>query len=407
MGIVKSILSGQSGSMTMEELDQEIAELGEGVEPGLASKELAVAEDPLDVAERSYDRELDEVESDVDSVVEGAEVIDDLNQATTAMEALIEKGDVTAVEYTMLSEFTNTAMSRLGMETYQFSFESIGTAETRVAGLKLAIEEVKAKKEDVKRAVQAGAKKVEKDSVALWEKFAALLGNRVKRVKVLSAKLRSLRTKTRDQVTIGSNISKYLVGNDPKETLDVMSSASNYLFNNLRPEIAEWASRKRDRMPAVDNSKLSKVPGSPAIGFSKSTMTVEVDSLEGQSFDTNVVSLDQLQGLLRGVEKILGEMRRAGGEFSRFTSTVAQSLLALNFAKGVGQTAGMVAGGTMGVVGGAASVLIGGAINHWIAMAFSRGYNTTVKFNRLYTHFAKCVMSVVDYVERQSTAYSA
>lgn len=407
MSIVKSILSGDLGSMTMEELDQEIAELGEEVDPAVSTKELAVAEDPLDVAERSYDRELDEVEADVDSVVEGAEVIDDLNQATTAMEALIEKGDVSMVEYTMLSEFANTAMSRLGMESYQFSAESIDTPEARVAGLKLAIEEVQAKKEDVKRAVQAGAKKVEQSNVKLWEKFAALLGNRVKRVKVLSAKLRTLRNKTKDQVTIGSNISKYLVGGDPKETLDVMSGASNYLFNNLRPEIAEWASRKRDRMPTVDNSKLSKVPGSPAIGFSKSTMTVEVDTLKGKSFETNVVPLDQLQGMLRGVEKILGEMRRAGGEFSRFTSQVAQSLLAVNFAKGVGQTAGMVSAGAIGAVGGTVSVLIGGAVNHWIAMAFSRGYNTTVKFNRLYTHFAKCVMSVVDYVERQSTAYSA
>lgn len=407
MGIVKSILSGQPGSMTMEELDQEIAELGEGVEPGLATKELAVAEDPLDVAERSYDRELDDVESDVDSVVEGAEVIDDLNQATAAMEALIEKGDVTAVEYTMLSEFTNTAMSRLGMETYQFSFESIGTAETRVAGLKLAIEEVKAKKEDVKRAVHAGAKKVEQDTIKLWEKFAALLGNRVKRVKVLSAKLRTLRTKSKDQVTIGSNIAKYLVNNDPKATLDVLSSASNYLFNDLYPEIAEWSSRKRDRMPTVDNSKLSKVPGSPAIGFSKSTMTIELDSLKGQSFDTNVVSLDQLQGMLRTVEKILGEMRRAGREFSRLISHVAQVLIGFNAGRMGGNIGTAVGAGAIGVGTGAVAGLITGAVHHWIGMAFSRGYNTTVKFNRLYAHFSKCVMSVVDYVERQSTAYSA
>lgn len=407
MGIVKSILSGQAGSMTMEELDQEIAELGEGVDPGLATKELAVAEDPLDVAERSYDRELDVVEGDVESVVEGAEVIDDLEQTTAAMEALIEKGDVSAVEYTMLSEYANTAMSRLGMESYQFSFESIGTNEDRIAGLKLAVEEVKAKKEDVKRAVQAGAKKVEQDSVKLWEKFAALLGNRLKRVKVLAGKLRTLRTKTRDQVTIGSNIAKYLVNNDPKETLDVLTEASNYLFNHLRPEIAEWAARKRDRMPDVDNSKLSKVPGSPSIGFSKSTMNVEVDSLNGRGFDTNVISLDQLQGLLRGVEKILGEMRRAGREFSRFTSQVAQYLLLIDYARGAGRTAGMVSSGAIGAVGGAASMLVGGVINHWIAMAFSRGYNTTVKFNRLYNHFSKCVMSIVDYVERQSTAYSA
>lgn len=407
MGIVKSILSGQPGSMSMEELDREIEELGEGVDPELSTKELAVAEDPLDVAERSYDRELDVVEGDVESVVEGAEVIDDLNQATAAMEALIEKGDVTAVEYTMLSEFTNTAMSRLDMEAYQFSFESIGTAETRVAGLKLAIEEVKAKKEDIKRAVQAGAKKVEQDSVKLWEKFAALLGNRVKRVKVLSAKLRTLRTKSKDQVTIGSNIAKHLVNNDPKATLDVLSSASNYLFNDLYPEIADWSSRKRDRMPTVDNSKLSKVPGGPAIGFSKSTMTIELDSLKGRSFDANVVSLDQLQGMLRTVEKILNEMRRAGREFSRLISAVAQVLVGFNAGRMAGNIGTAVGVGAIGVGTGAVAGVITGAVHHWIGMAFSRGYNTTVKFNRLYEHFAKCVMSVVDYVERQSTAYSA
>lgn len=384
MTIIKRMLAqSQGGVMSMEELDQEIAAVevelapeegevaeGEATPVEATAQELNIAEDPLDEAERSFDRELDETEADGDSVVDGIEVTDELEDLSATMESIINGGSVSFVEYASLSELATNTLARVGMESYSFAFEGIETPEGRLENLRLAQEGVAEKAKEVKDAVVAGAKKMVAKIGSLWDKFLALLGNRKKRIKVLQAKVRSLGETTKDTVMINKQIDG-IAGENPEKTISDISNSAEYVYNELWPKIRDWSSRKGDE-PTVVQNKLSSTPGSPAIYFEKGRMKLDIDPLRGNAKDRKVASKAELQAILGHADHALDQLRKAGRDFLSQRAKWAELI-----------------------------------IDTGIVMQFSRGYDTMFKLATLYEHFSKCIMGCADYVERMCTGYSA
>lgn len=384
MTIIKRMLAqSQGGVMSMEELDQEIAAVevelapeegkvaeGEATPVEATAQELNIAEDPLDEAERSFDRELDETTTDGESVVDGIEVTDELEDLSATMEAMIAGGSVSFVEYASLSELATNTLARVGMESYTFAFEGIETPEGRLENLRLAQEGVADKAKEVKDAVVAGAKKMATKIGSLWDKFLALLGNRKKRIKVLQGKVRSLGEATKETVLINKQIDG-VIGDDVVKTIDATAGAAEYVYGDLWPKIRDWSARKGDE-PNVAQSKLGTAPGKPAIYFEKGRMRLDIDPMRGNAKDRKVASKGELQEILSHADRCLDQLRRAGRDFLSSRAKWGELLL-----------------GSQNVA------------------PFSRGYDTMAKMATLYEHFAKCVMRCADYVERMCTGYSA
>lgn len=384
MTIIKRMLAqSQGGVMSMEELDQEIAAVevelapeegevaeGEATPVEATAQELNIAEDPLDEAERSFDRELDETVTDGDSVVDGIEVTEELEDLSATMESIINGGSVSFVEYASLSELATNTLARVGMESYSFAFEGIETPEGRLENLRLAQEGIADKAKEVKDAVVAGAKKMAAKIGSLWDKFLALLGNRKKRIKVLQAKVRSLGETTKETVLINKQIDG-IAGDNPEKTISDVANSAEYVYNDLWPKIRDWSARKGDE-PSVTQNKLASTPGNPAIYFEKGRMKLDIDPLRGNAKDRKVASKSELQSILGHADHALDQLRRAGRDFLSKRAQWGELIL------GVGNVA-----------------------------PFSRGYDTMAKMAALYEHFAKCIMGCADYVERMCTGYSA
>ena len=384
MTIIKRLLANsQGGVMSMEELDQEIAAVevelapeegelaeGEATPVEATAQELNIAEDPLDEAERSFDRELDETTADGDSVVDGIEVTEDLEDLATTMEAMINQGSVSFVEYASLSELATNTLARVGMESYNFAFEGIETPEGRLENLRLAQEGVADKAKEVMDAVVAGAKKMATKLGSLWDKFLALMGNRKKRVKVLQAKVRSLGESTKDTVLINKQIDG-IAGENPEKTITDVGNSASYVYGDLWPKIRDWSSRKGDE-PSVVQNKLSSTPGNPAIYFEKGRMKLDINPIRGTAKDRKVASKAELMAILSQAERALEQLRKAGRDFLSSRAKWGELIM------------------------GAEHVA-----------PFSRGYDTMAKMATLYEHFAKCIMGCVNYVERMCTGYSA
>lgn len=384
MTIIKRLLANsQGGVMSMEELDQEIAAVevelapeegelaeGEATPVEATAQELNITEDPLDEAERSFDRELDETTADGDSVIDGIEVTEDLEDLATTMEAMINQGAVSFVEYASLSELATNTLARVGMESYNFAFEGIDTPEGRLENLRLAQEGIADKAKEVKDAVVAGAKKMATKLGSLWDKFLALLGNRKKRIKVLQAKVRSLGEATKDTVLITKYIDGAVEG-DAKKSIASTISVAEYVYGDLWSKIRDWSARKGEA-PSVTQSKLSSMPGKPAIYFEKGRIQLEIDSLKGHSKDYKLASKSELQEILSSADRALDLLRKAGNDFKSKWAKVGEWIF-----------------------------------NGVTMLTYSRGYDSIARMATLYKHFSKCIMLNVDYVERMCTGYSA
>lgn len=384
MTIIKRMLAqSQGGVMSMEELDQEIAAVevelapeegevaeGEATPVEATAQELNIAEDPLDEAERSFDRELDETTTDGESVIDGIEVTDELEDLSATMEAMIAGGSVSFVEYASLSELATNTLARVGMESYSFAFEGIETPEGRLENLRLAQEGVADKAKEVKDAVVAGAKKMAGKLGGLWDKFLALLGNRKKRIKVLQAKVRSLGEATKETVLITKYVDGAVEG-DAKKSIGNIVSVAEYVYNDLWAKIRDWSARKGEA-PSVTQAKLAAMPGKPAIYFEKGRIQLEIDSMKGHSKDYKVASKSELQEILSSADRALDLLRKAGNDFKSKWAKIGEWIFN---------------GPTM--------------------VAYSRGYDSIMQMARLYKHFSKCIMLNVDYVERMCTGYSA
>lgn len=394
------LLKAQSGALSLEEIGAEIA----AVEPDtVAIDSLIVAEpDPLETEADTLEVDTADVEESIEEVQVGAEVEQSLEDTVVVMESLLASGDCSTTEYVAISEYAGSQLARLGFESFAFSAEGIGDKETRMEHLRLAMEAVQENKAKVKKALESAAKQTEEKAASLWDKLLALLGNRVKRAKVMLAKLNQAPDKAaRETITVSAKVSGMLVGNDPSKTISETTKAAEYFYGGLFDDIAEWSARKSDKTPRVNNDILVNLPKEPLITFSASRMDFSFEAkANGKAFSENVRSKNELKKILNGATALFDTIKRATTKFSGLMSKIAQ----IYFAWNTGASAGVVAS----LASPVAALIVGavnGAVGHGLLMLFSRGYNTSVKMNRVYNYFGSIGSSLVDYVGYHVAAY--
>jgi len=402
--VLNELLRQQSGvaGLSLEEIEAEVAAAPEQPEAvDVVAAEVA-EEDPLETELDEHEIALDEQEEAVEEVEQGADVSEKLEETVQAMEALVESGSCSLIEYTALSEYAGIQMSRVtGKQSSGFSMESINTPEGRIDGLRLALEAVKADKVNVKKAVDEAAAKVQKEEVSLWNKFLALLGSRTKRIKVILSELSKVEAPVREEVTIGSGIAKYMVDNDASKTAAVVTKATEYFYNDLYDQLADWSARKV-KAPKINSTAFSDLPGDFDLSCDGSRLNFDYDIDKGQAFTEKTLSKNEIKKVLGYAERIVATLRKASTDFMGFSGWVANIYVAMS--KG-SNAANVVGGLATGMIPVAIVGAVGIGFAHLLGMVFSRSYNTMVKVNRVFTVFTRFADALMGYATKHISAY--
>ena len=397
--IRNKLLQVQGGVLSLEEIEAEIA----AVEPAPeAVDDLIPAEaDPIDTEADALETDTADVEESLDEIETGIDVDQNLEDTVTVMESLLTAGDCSMTEYVALSEYAGTQLSRLGVESFTFAAEGIESKETRMENLRFAMEAVQENKAKVKKALDDAAKSTEAKAASLWDKLLALLGNRVKRAKVMLSKVDGISGEARETVAVGTKVARMMIDNDPHKTLASTRKAADYFYGSVFDDIAEWSSHKTKIAPRINDAMLSDLPKGPRITFGKSTMDFEFDTKGSEkSFTVKTHTKAELKSILKEVSGLFETIKRATAKFSGLMSKIAQIYFAFNTASSAGTATAFV-----GPVAGVLNGLVSGVIGHGLLMLFSRGYNTSVKMNRVYNYFGDIGTSLIDYVGYHVAAY--
>lgn len=417
--IQEQLNGGNSVALSLEEIAEEIEttevpaeQVEEAVE--VVAETPAVgeeSEDPIDQEESELDEEIESYDEATDELATGADVSERLEETTQVMESLIDQvGAVSLVEYTSLSEFATTQMARLGIKREGFALEGIDDDASRVANLRLSLEAIKADTAAVKKAVQVAGKKVDEQSVSLWDKLLALVGVNAKRAKVLSSKVSGLGEAKREEIKLSSRLSAHLVNQDTAETAQAINKACSFFYGKFFGELRDYAARKTDTVPEVPAGILNGLPGNPQFTLTESKAEFDVGAIKAPAATVKVMSKAEIKRTLDLIVAVAGSVRSAGLLWGGFGTKVAQAITGyLGGAVGgaAGGGIGLAVGGLGGVMGGAIAGGMGGVALANKALKFlSRGHRTEIAVIRAYRYFAGVISNLLKIVSAHMAAYN-
>lgn len=395
--IQKILTASAPGLLSMEEIEEQI----EAAEP-VAEAVDVVAEtpalgeepsDPLDVEAAELDADVDDFDESVDELETGADVAEKLEDTVQVMESLLDQvGAVSLVEYTSMSEFASTQMARLGVEFAGFSSEGIDDPAARLENLRLSTEAIKQQTADVKKAVVAAGKKVDEQSVSLWEKVQALMGSNAKRAKVLLAKLSKLSDEKREEIKLSGRVAGMLVNHDAVATAQAVNKACGFFYGSFFEELRKYASGGKDeKVPSVPDAILNGLPGNPSFELTESKAEFEWARIASKSEKVKVMSKGDIKRLLELVSAVAGEVRQAGLKWGGFGAKVAQVLA------GGAMGAAYIASPLAGIAATAGGV--------WVLKKFSKAYRTEVAVCKAYRYFSQVISGLLKCASAHIAAY--
>lgn len=417
--IQEQLNGGNSVALSLEEIAEEIEttevpaeQVEEAVE--VVAETPAVgeeSEDPIDQEESELDDEIESYDESTTELETGADVAERLEETTQVMESLIDQvGAVSLVEYTSMSEFATTQMARLGIKREGFALEGIDDDASRMANLRLSLEAIKADTAAVKKAVQVAGKKVDEQSVSLWDKLLALVGVNAKRAKVLSSKVAGLGEAKREEIKLSSRLSGSLVNQDTVETAQAVNKACSFFYGKFFGELRDYAARKTDTVPEVPAGILDGLPGNPQFILTESKAEFESGAIKAPAATVKVMSKAEIKRTLDLIVAVAGSVRSAGLMWGGFGTKVAQ-LIAGEIGVNGGMAAGAAAGATLGggvgaLVGMFAGSVGGGLLANKALKVLSRGHRTEIAVVRAYRYFAGVISNLLKVVSAHMAAYN-
>lgn len=326
MSIINQMLTGQL-NLSVEEIEAEIdAVAPEEAEAVVA--ELSVPEDPMEAESEAAEAEAVAGEEDAGEMMEEAEAVDEVQDAVASMEALIERGNVTGIEFAMIDGYLNRAYGKLGITPATFSAEGFNDAAVRDHELALALEGAK----EVMATAKAKIGELKDRFMSLLKKLkdglVQLCGTKLQRISALRKKLGSIGDTARvEKISLKRGPAAIVNAGNPVTAMEALSKAADFFDGAKMKELADFIGEKTKTKPTVDNAIFSKIPGEPRLDIGEKSITFQVLSVSKKSAELQTLSKSEIAKVLDAAEKAVNNIKRLGlsslSSFAKFVFITA------------------------------------------------------------------------------------